>query len=158
MQLVPSKEFDLTQLFEKAPPSGQTKVQTLLNDLNGCNSAKNLERTLTLEVNLLHQLCEAQSSTWRYLRRWEGTTAMLVQQIPQLSPSKRNLDLSPGSGRYRSYMFSLFLLQSTNILNSSTTDSNMLLSASVCPVMDRRPVLIKNAVEHRVTWNQPFSI
>lgn len=31
---------------------------------------------------------------------------MLVQQIPHMSPSKRNLDLIPGSGRYRSYMFS----------------------------------------------------
>lgn len=67
VQLVPSEEFDLTQLLEKAPPSGHTKVQTLLNDLNGWKSAKKL----TLEVDLLHRLCEAQSSTWRYFRRWE---------------------------------------------------------------------------------------
>lgn len=134
MQLVPSKEFDLTELLEKAPPSGQTKVQTMLNDLNGCNSAKNFERKLTLEVILLNRLCEAQSSTWCYFRRWEGTS--VLQQISQLSPRKRNLGLSPGSGLYRSYMFSsdfpLFsILQSTNILNRSTTDSNMLLSVSV---------------------------
>lgn len=46
-QLVPSKEFDLTELLEKAPPSGQTKVQTLLNDLNGWKSAKNLKKNPT---------------------------------------------------------------------------------------------------------------